>query len=389
MNSALVRILMVILAALSAVACSTVPRPPTAPSVDDSTLLGGEVFPGSAGQTLRSPEDVFGLSADMARFLDENVGGKTDERAFTGLVGAMEVFGIRELVYTDRTLTASEAFAQRRGNCLAFTNMFLVMARKVGLNARFQEVRIPPDWIKQGELQVLRRHVNVYIQLTGKGKSLDGKGVRVVDFDTEGVPSESTETVISDNRALAHFYNNWAVESLEAGNLELAFAYARKALQDGDSGFAPAWGLIGVLYGRADRPDLAEAAYLRALHAEPSDTVAMSNLQRLYASQDRTELADYYKAQVLAHRLKNPYFRMEKAREAYQAGDYQTAVGHLKKAISMKKDESEFYFLLRDSYYKMGDLAKAHKYHDKAHKVLDAQGDSAGTPHRIKPKGGT
>jgi tetratricopeptide (TPR) repeat protein len=389
MNSAVVKNIPIALAAILLAGCSSVPRPPMAPSVDDITLLQGEVFPGAANQLMPSAEDVFGLSPDMIRFLDENVGGKTDERAFSELVHAMDIFGIRQLVYDNRTLTASETFEQRRGNCLAFTNMFLVMARQAGLNARFQEVSIPPDWVKQGELQVLRRHVNVYIHLTGKGKSLDGKGDRVVDFDTEGVPSESTETVIGDSRALAHFYNNWAVESLEAGNLDLAFAYARKALSDGDPEFAPAWGLIGVLYRRADRLDLAEASHLRALHAEPSDTVAMSNLQRLYKTQGRTELSEYYKAQVLAHRLKNPYFRMAKAQEAYQAGDYRTAVGHLKKAISMKDDESDFYFLLRDSYYKMGDLAKARKYHDKAHKVLAAQVKSGGTPHRIKPKGGT
>ena len=80
---------------------------------------------------------------------------------------------------------------------------------------------------------------------------------------------------------------------------------------------------------------------------------------------------------------------MEKAREAYQAGDYRSAVAHLKKAISMKDDESDFYFLLRDSYYQLDDIPKARKYHAKAHKLLEAQSGPGGAPRRIKPKGGT
>ncbi len=389
MNNSLRKICIVMLAVLLGAGCSSAPKPASRPSVDDQTLLAGEVFPGAASQPIPSAEDVFGLSTDMGRFLDANVGGKTDERTFVQLIDAMETFGIRQLIYDNDTLTASRTFEERRGNCLSFTNMFLVMARHVGLRAKFQEVSISPEWIKQGDMQVLRRHVNVYVRLTGKGKSMDRKGDRVVDFDDEGGPQASMETIISDNRALAHFYNNWAVDSLEVGNTDLAFAYARKAIIDGDENFSPAWGLIGVLYRRAERLDLAEAAQLRALQAEPDDTVAMSNLERLYASQGRDELAEYYRDQVLGHRLRNPYFRMEKAREAYQAGDYPGAVAHLRKAISLKNDESEFYFLLRDSYYQMGDILRARKYHAKAHKVLDEQGGREGTPRRIKPKGGT
>ncbi len=389
MNNSLRKICIVMLAVLLGAGCSSAPRPASRPSVDDQTLLAGEVFPGAASQPIPSAEDVFGLSTDMGRFLDANVGGKTDERTFVQLIDAMETFGIRQLIYDNDTLTASRTFEERRGNCLSFTNMFLVMARHVGLRAKFQEVSISPEWIRQGEMQVLRRHVNVYVRLTGKGKSMDRKGDRVVDFDDEGGPQASMETIISDSRALAHFYNNWAVDSLEVGNTDLAFAYARKAIVDGDANFSPAWGLIGVLYRRAERLDLAEAAQLRALQAEPDDTVAMSNLERLYASQGRDELAEYYRDQVLGHRLRNPYFRMEKAREAYQAGDYPGAVAHLRKAISLKNDESEFYFLLRDSYYQMGDILRARKYHAKAHKVLDEQGGREGTPRRIKPKGGT
>jgi Flp pilus assembly protein TadD len=343
---------------------------------------------------MRSAFETFAISPDMANFLDSNVTSHGDDRVFNDLISAMDTFGIRNLTYDNQTLTASEAFEQRRGNCLTFTSMFVVMARRVGLDARYQEVRIPPDWLKQGNTMVLRRHVNVYIHLTGKGMTMEGKGERVVDFDDEANPSGFIDSVISDERALAHFYNNWAVESLENGNSELAFAYLRKALQEGDSNFVPAWNLVGVLYQRAGRLDMAEQAYLRALQAEPGETFVMSNLQRLYERQGRTELSNQYNRLVLRHRLKNPYYRLAEARKAYTAGNYRTAIEHLRKAIKLKSDESEFYFLLRDSYVGNGDIRKAMD-NDAKGKILAAKNDQiteGGHDNRgrrlVKPKEG-
>lgn len=119
------------------------------------------------------------------------------------MIDALKSFGIRNLTYDNQALTASEVFEQHRGNCLTFTNMFLVMARRVGLNARFQEVRIPPDWSKQENMMALSWHVNVFIRLAGKGMTLEGKGERVVDFDDEASPSSFIDSVITDERALA------------------------------------------------------------------------------------------------------------------------------------------------------------------------------------------
>lgn len=371
-------------------ACAvTPPGVSLAPRVDDRTLLGGEGFADPMGTLSVSSQDIFAISPPMQRFLDERVKGASDDRIFHELVDAMESFGIRTLSYENKTLTAVEAFEQRRGNCLAFTNMFMVMARHAGLEAQFQEVRIPPDWIRQGELQVLRRHVNVRVRITAMGMARGSKGDWVVDFDDERLPSNGLERVISDQRAMSHFYNNWAVDALEAGDAALAFRYSRASLVAGDPDFAASWGMIGTLYQRIDRSDLAEAAFLRALKAEPDDTVAMSNLQRLYERQGKAEQAEYFSRLVMRHRLKNPYFRLASAREALAAGDYRSAIDHLKKAISLKRDEADFHFLLRDVYLKNGNLKKARHYHASGTKVqAETSGVDSGA-RRVKPKAGT
>ncbi len=343
-------------------ACADAPAVRHAPAISDEQLLGFDVFPRPSQGTLRTGAETYSVSADMGRFLADIDTG-FDERTFDDLIDAMDTFDIRHLAYDTTTLTASEAFEQRRGNCLTFTNMFLVMARRLGLRAQFQEVDIPPDWNQRGSTMVLRRHINVRVLL--RGRTAEGMGVRIVDFGEETTPLhyiDLSSRVISDARALAHFFNNWAAESLEAGNDNLAFAYLRKALLEGDSEFAPAWTLAGVMYQRAGRDDLAEQSWLRAAEADPRATAALSNLQRLYARQGRTVLADHYGERVNRHRLRNPYERVVRARSAYAERDYATAIDELQKAIRLRADDSTFYFLLADVYRDSGDHAKAERY---------------------------
>ena len=79
-------------------------------------------------------QEVLALSAEMREFLDSHVDRKaTDSLKLRQLVSAIidpSTFG---LVYDDRTRTAAGTFRARRGNCLSFSNMFVAMARDVGL----------------------------------------------------------------------------------------------------------------------------------------------------------------------------------------------------------------------------------------------------------------
>ncbi|RPH98659.1 MAG: transglutaminase domain-containing protein, partial [Lysobacterales bacterium] len=74
--------------------------------------------------------------------------------------------GTFELVYDDITRTAAETFRDQRGNCLSFTNMFVAMARHVGLDASYQEVEVPAEWSLSGQAFLLSQHVNVFLQLS-------------------------------------------------------------------------------------------------------------------------------------------------------------------------------------------------------------------------------
>lgn len=306
---------------------------------------------------------MLAVSPEMRNFLDKHVAGNgSDSLKLDQLASAIvdaDTFG---LVYDDKTRTASETFHARLGNCLSFSNMFVAMARHVGLNVQFQEVDVPPDWTLDKDTYVLNQHVNVYVDL---GQA----GVRVVDFNIADFKTSYEMRRIPDARALAHYYNNIGVGRMQAGETASALSCFRTAIADGERQFSPAWANLGTLYLRAGHPAHAEAAYLQAVKANNSDLVAMSDLARLYEQLGDRERAAAYKKRVIHHRYLNPYYRFELARQAYSGKDYDTAIGHLKYAIHKRPKEDQFYFLLGACYLEKGDTRAAERWLAKAREV--------------------
>jgi Flp pilus assembly protein TadD len=255
--------------------------------------------------------------------------------------------------------------------------MFVAMARHAGLDAAFQEVDVPPDWSFREDAFVLNRHVNVVVDI-GRGVpatqlgSLFGRPVRagehVVDFNMDDFRTTYDRRRISDARALAHFYNNLAVERMAAGDFASALSYFRRAIAR-DPLFSPAWTNLGILYLRRSHPEHAEAAYVQALRADGTDLVAMSNLAHLYDRQGDDQRAAVYRSRVAAHREQNPYYRFQLAREAFEAGDYDVAIRHLKYSIRKQRSEDRFYFLLGLSFVKKGDEQAARRWFSRAQEV--------------------
>jgi Flp pilus assembly protein TadD len=316
--------------------------------------------PGAA--PLVQAEDVLAVSAEMRAFLDAHVTGATGRvlrlRQLAASIVSSDSFGLE---YDETTRTAAETFRTRRGNCLSFSNMFVAMAREVGLTVHYQEVETPPDWSFRDEAFVLNRHVNVLVDLGREGE-------HVVDFNMDDFRSSYDRHTISDDRALAHHFNNLAVERMQAGDDASALRYFRRAAEH-DPLFSPAWTNLGILYLRHGHPEHAEAAYLQALRVDKWDLTAMSNLASLYERQGDHARAAECKERVIDHRRRNPYYRLQLAREAFLAEDYDAAIDHLEYAIRTKKNEDQLYYLLGLSYTKKGDERTARRWLSRAEEV--------------------
>lgn len=173
----------------------------------------------------------------------------------------------------DETLTAAETLAAGRGNCVAFTSLFIAMARARGLPVKAGYMTPRTAGQKRGDLVYVRTHVVAVYQLHD----------RAVIFDFYRTREDpSTRIRLLDDIELAALYvNNLAVTSLSEGDYTLAGARLDAVLKLAPE-FAPAYANLGVLRRRAGDVPGALDAYRHALSLAPKDPAVLGNLASLY-----------------------------------------------------------------------------------------------------------
>lgn len=321
------------------------PTRPGALAYTDAELLSGEALFGTPVQATELPdEDLRGLDEEMRAFVATAIAGTmTAEGRLLGLLRAMLGGGLFSLDYDgELTLTARQTFHARTGNCLAFTNLFVALAREARLDVSYQHVEVPAFWSGDGDLAILNQHVNVLVRDTTGGTVFSR--MQVVDFNLPGFRGGYPQWPISDGRVDALFYNNLATTAMRAQDTRTAFIYLHKALE-AEAGVAPIWSNLGVLYMRSDRPDEAEGAFHRALQADPKHKPAMSNLARLYEQQGLASLAADYRERIRRHQQRNPYYHLGLAEKAYEERRPDAALASIDRAIRLRKDEHRFHYL--------------------------------------------
>jgi tetratricopeptide (TPR) repeat protein len=351
--------------------CSTALAETGGRQISSEELLAGTALGlDHAAPAIITGDEVMALSDDMRAFLEEHVGRRAGNpiklRQLSDAIFNKKVFGLE---YDETTRTSAETFAARAGNCLSFTFMFVVLARGVGLDASFQEVEIPPEWTFTRGTYILNRHINIFVDF-----KVGVIPAKVVDFNIADFRADYDMDIISDQRALAHFFNNLGAQFMQQGDTTAAFHAFKRAIVENDASFAPSWDSLGTLYARSGLDYHAEAAFLQALAIDRSDLTAMNNLTVLYDRRGEPELARRYRNKVNSHRNRNPYYRFQLARMAYHVEAYDQAIDHLKYAVRRHKEDDRICALLGLVYFEMGDEKKSRQWMARAEEY--AQRDS-------------
>jgi Flp pilus assembly protein TadD len=341
---------MVLLTALLA-ACSSAPvRTPEVPSL--AGLPAIEV-----------PDvNILQTSPELREFATSHVGPRRgqDRRAWSLAYAALDPY-LLNFKYDPRvTLPADEGFMLGRGNCLTFSSIFVAMAREAGLTAWYQEVKIPPVWSTVNETMLFSMHVNAVVQ--------DRSSEFTVDVSRRKQLAVEQVRRLSDEEALAQYYNNLGADALVEDNRALAYAYFRKALSV-DASLHYLWSNLGVVLRRNEQTEEAVLAYQTALKLEPQQSVALNNLYTIYDEDGDFEKATAIQARVERNRLKNPYYLNYLAEVAVEEQRFDDAIGLLNKALRIESNEYRFYFTLAQSQFLSGKTGLAQESLEQARQL--------------------
>jgi Flp pilus assembly protein TadD len=312
--------------------------------------------------------DVLAVSDDLAQYIgDLPRRGDVRERLedIANLFREDGDLGMRYRV--DATLSASEAFEERKGNCLTYTHLFITIARALDMRVRYQEVMGMQRWDTIGDYLVLNKHIAAY-------GAFPTSGTFAVDFGEIVPRTRRFGRLISDGNARAQHFNNLGAEALTRDQTELGIASFNRSILI-DPSLAYVWTNLGTAYARLARYQEAEWAHTQALRLEPYDISAINQAASLYLRMGRADLAAAYRKRSEKARQRNPYYLFREGVDAIEAGKVEVAVDRLRKATRRQPKEIHFFLQLGKAYAMTGDAIAARDALMKAEELIESDAD--------------
>ncbi len=231
------------------------------------------------------------------------------------------------------TLSGQQAFAQRRGNCMAFTALFISLGRSLGIPTALVSVQKVPDVHRVDGLVIVNRHVVAGYRGPNE--------LNLFDFYVTSSAPPIHQRIISDVRASAMHHTNSGGAALRAGDLVEARRHFELSVKLAPE-WAPGWVNLGVVEYREGRAAEALKAYAKALEAEPSNSSALTNIAGIHRDQGHDEAARTA-LMAAARQTRNPFTLIAMADIEMNNGNLGKARSYLRRARWWFSSEPEVY----------------------------------------------
>lgn len=269
--------------------------------------------------------------------------------------------------FYDDTLTATNTFAQQRGNCLSLAILTTALAELVDVEVQFQQVESIPVYSLEGATALKQQHVRSFIYTPTTRAKVGSLILRPAGVTIDYFPSGDEVFVgnISRNQYLAMFYRNLAAEALVEQENDRSFALLQQSLL-----LAPehpdGLNMMGVLHRRVGDTLRAEKIYLHAIAGNPDNVSLLKNYQLLLAAQAREQEAEQLGRQLLALEDPSPVNWLAAGNAAFDQGDYRQARALYKRASSLAPYMHDGYFGQARSSYMLGEIDQAERMLSRA-----------------------
>jgi type IV pilus assembly protein PilF len=204
------------------------------------------------------------------------------------------------------------------------------------------------------------------------------------------VPGEESGAIIGEQasaRERARIHTELAGSYYQRGNLAVALTEARIAVS-ADSGYSPAYNLLGLVYGDLREPGLAEEAFRRALSINPNDPDANHNYAWFLCENQREEESIRYFLLAVRYPL---YATPQKsytmaATCALRKNNEKDAYEYLERALRLDPNYYPAMIRLADLKYRRGELDSARVLVGRYNKIAEPTPESLWLALRIERK---
>jgi tetratricopeptide (TPR) repeat protein len=284
-----------------------------------------------------NPDDIdlpFELTPEMRDWLRHTaeLGGDPDNR-LDQLLRSLLHRGESPLVYeSGHTGSAREVWETGKANCLAFTHLFVGMAREVDLPVYYLRVSDLQSFEKDGDLVIASEHITAAYGPANQR--------RVLDFSDRPVTPYHFVEPISDLTAVALYYSNRGAERIREGRNGEALVALDTAVRLAPE-LSDAWVNYGVALRRSGRSREAESAYRRALELDPAQLSAYQNLAALLDLQGRRDEARDLLAITDRGANRNPYSYLVLGDLSLRRGRLDEAERFYRRALRLDPEQAE------------------------------------------------
>jgi Flp pilus assembly protein TadD len=258
------------------------------------------------------------------------------------------------------TGTAEEVFRTGTANCLAFTQMFVGMARELDLPVYFLRVADLQSFEREGDLIVASVHITAAF-----GPSVSRK---IIDFVERPENTYRWVEPVSDLTAVALYYSNRGAEELREGRNEAGLDLLQVATRL-DPELPEAWVNLGVALRRTGDLAGAEEAYRTALEADPSTMTAYQNLAGLLRFLGRSAEAVDLLALTDRSTNRNPFSYLALGDLSLRQGRLSEAQRYYRRALRLDPALAESHAAMGGWALRAGKTREAERYLRKAEKL--------------------
>lgn len=336
-----------------------------------STYASADLASNKASVTSVISEDkIMALNNEIKAILDQDIRKiRSKQRRLLKLHELLfsPLYGLNIQYHPEGTKTAIETFNTGYGNCISHANLFVAAARYVGLDARYQTVKLSREWRPKDGFYVVPGHVNVVVLLPQKKATIEFNSAFLESMDQYKLETK----IISDRQALAEYYNNVAMEKFEKQLYDEAISHLKKSTGIYNR-LDYAWSNLGVVYKYSGNLKKAEESYLKSLKINRSNLSAINNIHILYRELGDEEKAKNYAKKADKYSRKNPYYLEKLANSAIAEKDFEEAVKLLTRATRIYAYEPRFFHGLAKAYFYQQEIEKSSKALQRAKSLSES-----------------